>query len=205
MLRLTGELYRTVLRDTVLDYAGRTWEAGILPLNYARPCRSLGPQPAGVKSTPAAHHRRCPRRTPIPNAHGSVFVVTVLMTVALPMVVLCVMPIPFAMMLERFGPAPPVWMMLCRPIRVVLHPPIAVVPMVGVVIVPIHHPVGMCAIPLGMMLKDPVRIVSMPPVGVTPLIIPVPTAHLLSLRANGGMRLKEAGVSRMTVQVGRIA
>src|SRR5208337_331303 len=86
--------------------------------------------------------------------------------------------------LERFGPVPPARMMLRRPIRVVLHPPIAVVPMVGVVIVSVVHPGGMCAIPLRMILKDPVRIVAMPPVGVMPLIIPVPTAHLLSLRAN---------------------
>ena len=92
---------------------------------------------------------RRPPRTPIPNAHGSVAVVTVLMPVvlSLPVVVLFVIPIRVAVMrvrcLGRFGPVPPARMMLRRPIRVVLHPPIAVMPMVGVVIIPVVHPCGM--------------------------------------------------------------
>src|SRR5258708_25719887 len=65
----------------------------------------------------------------------------------------------------------PIRMMRIDPVRVMVMPPVAIVPFVMLIEVAVASPVGMILGPFGMVGPHPTAIVLMPPVSLVPIVI----------------------------------
>ena len=76
---------------------------------------------------------------------------------------------PRSMVLVVVGSVP-IRVVLLDPVRMILHPPLTVTPLMLIVVIAIVHPLRMFVVPVRMVLIDPVWIVLMPPIFIAPLM-----------------------------------